>query len=53
MYASNPKVMGVFAYSTSNYVGNTMNFIQNNSYRLDFLKKFALERDIPMIVFGD
>ena len=53
MYASNPNVMGVFAYSPSNHVGDVMDFVQNNSTHLDFLKKFAIERDIPMIVFGD
>ncbi len=53
MYASNPNVMGVFAYSQSNHVENVINFMQNESSRLDFLKKFALEREIPMIVFGD
>ena len=53
MYVSNPNVMSVFAYSTSDHVGNVMDFVQNSSSRLDFLKKYALERDIPMIVFGD
>ena len=53
MYASNPNVMGVFAYSQSNHVENVIDFMQNESSRLDFLKKFALEREIPMIVFGD
>ena len=53
MFISNPKVMGVFAYSASNYVGDTMKFVQRHSYSLDFLKKFALEHDIPMIIFGD
>ena len=53
MYASNPNVMGVFAYSENDNVGNVIDFVQNQSSRLDFLKKFALERNIPMIVFGD
>ncbi len=53
MYVSNPNVMGVFAYSPIDKVGNVINFVKNNSLNLDFLKKFALERDIPMIVFGD
>lgn len=53
MFISNPKVMGVFAYSASNYIGDTMQFVQRHSYSLDFLKKFALEHDIPMIIFGD
>lgn len=53
MYASNPNVMGVFVYSPDDNVGNVLEFVENNLSRLDFLKKFALERDIPMIVFGD
>lgn len=53
MYASNPNVMGVFAYSSSDNVGNVLEFVENNLSRLDFLKQFAIERDIPMIVFGD
>lgn len=55
MYASNPEVMAVFAYSkdNKNSVGQPVSFVDSNAYRLDFLRKFALESDIPMIVFGD
>lgn len=53
MYASNPQVMAVFAYSPSDKVGNVMDFYSSSADRLDFLKDFALKKDIPMIVFGD
>lgn len=55
MYASNPDVMAVFAYSKNykNSVGQPVEFVNSNAERLDFLRNFALERDIPMIVFGD
>ena len=53
MYASNPEVMAVFAYSPTDKVGNVMDFYSSSSERLDFLKDFALKRDIPMIVFGN
>ena len=52
MYLSNPEVMGVFAYpeNTNSIIGNTMDFVNNQE---DFLKKYAIERDIPMFVFGN
>ena len=36
-----------------NSVGQPVEFVNINAKRLDFLRNFALERDIPMIVFGD
>ena len=56
MYGSNPKeVMGVFAYdeNTPSNVGNPLEFLENTSERTNFLQKYALEHDIPFIIFGD
>ncbi len=55
MYGSNPKeVMGVFAYDINNTsnVDNPLNFLAG---RTDpkFLQKYALEHNIPYVVFGD
>ena len=53
MYLSNPNgVMGVFAYSSNceAEIGNPVEFVE---FQKDFLKKYALERDIPFVVFGD
>ena len=66
MYGSNPKeVMAVFAYS-ENYdetISNPVEFLARdykNSYesapvkkRTEFLQNYALEHDIPFVVFGD
>ena len=56
MYGSNPKeVMGVFAYDkhTPSNVGNPLEFLESTSNRTDFLQKYAIEHDIPFIIFGD
>ena len=56
MYGSNPKeVMGVFAYDskTPSNVGNPLDFLETTFNKTDFLQKYALEHDIPFIVFGD
>ena len=53
MYGSNPQVMGVFAYSWSDKVGQPINFLNNVDDRTYFLKEYAKERDLPFIVFGD
>lgn len=50
MYITNPKPMGIYAYSYLNSIGNIMEFI---SQQKDFLKEYALEKDMPFIVFGD
>ncbi len=52
MYGSNPQVMGAFAYKWQGSVGNPLKFLENNSH-VQFLKEFAMERDLPFIVFGD
>ena len=51
MYISNPNVMGVFAYpdNTNNEIGDTMKFVKVQD---GFLRKYAIEHDVPMIVFG-
>ena len=46
----NPEVMGVFAYSSRDKVGNVKEFVEHQE---DFLKEYAISRDIPMIIFGD
>jgi hypothetical protein len=68
MYISNPKPpMAVFAYNMdySENTGNPVEFLNrtpennenvkdNNVYgRTKFLREYALERDIPFMVFGD
>ena len=57
MYISNPnKVSGVFAYSKNiqNELGNPIDFLNNKAkYRTEFLRQYALERDIPFVIFGD
>ena len=50
MYITNPEVMGVFAYPPVDNVGNIMQFIDNQP---EFLKQYALEKDLPFVVFGD
>ncbi len=50
MYISNPRVMGVFAYSQEDKVGDIMQFIDKQP---KFLKQYALEKDLPFVVFGD
>ena len=53
MYGSNPQVMGVFAYSQENKVGQPIDFLNNIYGNTHFLKEYAKERDLPFIVFGD
>ena len=66
MYISNPnEVMAVFAYDTNEIsnVGNPIEFLHDTNHgtgygkdvlgRTEFLQKYAIERDIPFIVFGD
>ncbi len=53
MYGSNPQVMGVFAYSESDKVGQPIDFLNNIYCKTHFLKEYAKERDLPFIVFGD
>ena len=57
MYISNPnKVSGVFAYSedVKNEIGNPIAFLNNKAKnRTEFLRQYALERDIPFVIFGD
>ena len=50
MYITNPRVIGIFAYPTGKEVGEIMEFVEKQQ---EFLKKYALEEDLPFIVFGD
>ena len=55
MYGSNPKeVMGVFAYdkNTPSDVGNPLTFLSMHSHT-EFLQRYALEHNIPFVIFGD
>ena len=55
MYGSNPKeVMGVFAYDTNtpSDVGNPLTFLSMHSHT-EFLQRYALEHNIPFVIFGD
>ena len=49
MYVSNPKVMGVFAYDRDDIPQKIRFFM---SQQENFLKEYALEKDIPFIIFG-
>ncbi|MGN1152394.1 MAG: hypothetical protein ACI4S3_00035 [Candidatus Gastranaerophilaceae bacterium] len=56
MYISNPKeIMGVFAYEMDEgkNIDSPLQFLEDNDSRTDFLKKYALEHDIPFYIFGD
>ncbi|MBQ8476533.1 HD domain-containing protein, partial [bacterium] len=50
MYVSNPRVMGAFAYPAFDKIGDTLEFVERQP---DFIKQFALKKDIPLVVFGD
>ncbi|MBR3605183.1 MAG: hypothetical protein IKL52_04055, partial [Candidatus Gastranaerophilales bacterium] len=51
MYVSNPKIMGVFAYSSADKVGEISSFMEEEN--IAFLKRYALENNMPFIIFGD
>ena len=53
MYGSNPRVMGVFAYSWEREVNQPIDFLNSVDNRTHFLKEYAKERDLPFVVFGD
>ena len=60
MYISNPKPpMAVFAYPKEEFgderKDNPIDFLNqtNVTERTDFLQQYAIDRDIPLIVFGD
>ena len=51
MYLSNPEVMGVFAYGSYNWaITDPIGFINKKP---EYLKDYALEKDIPYVIFGD
>ena len=55
MYISNPRsIMGVFAYDMNkDCIDEPLKFLEDNNARTDFLKKYALEHDVPFYLFGD
>ena len=62
MYISNPnRVSGVFVYpqETNREIGNPVEFLHSESSadnvngRTSFLRRYAIERNIPLILFGD
>lgn len=53
MYVSNPNVMGVFAYKMDGNINNVLNFLEDTYDKNGFLQQYALEHDMPFIVFGD
>ena len=55
MYISNPRsIMGVFAYDMNkDCIDEPLKFLEDNNSRTDFLKKYALEHDVPFYLFGD
>lgn len=50
MYISNPEVMAVYAYPSNNEVKDTMRFVDKQK---DFIKEYAVEKDIPLVILGD
>ncbi len=51
MYLSNPEVMGVFAYGSHDWkITDPIGFINKKP---EYLKDYALEKDIPYVIFGD
>ena len=55
MYISNPRsIMGVFAYNMEkDNIEEPLKFLEENNGRTEFLKKYALENDVPFYLFGD
>ncbi len=62
---SNPEVMAVYSYPAGDDVGNVKDFMEKTKEKTfdsksgltqnsnTFLRKYALENDIPFIIFGD
>ena len=51
MYLSNPEVMGVFAYSARDWgINKPIDFVANKPA---YLRNYALEKDVPFVIFGD
>lgn len=53
MYISNPDIMGYFAYSSDDKVGDIKEFVNDERNIYSFIRKNAVEKDMPLIVFGD
>jgi HD superfamily phosphodiesterase len=50
MYVTNPRVMGVFAYSPEGKIGDINNFMNSQE---GFLKQYAKDNNLPFVIFGD
>lgn len=53
MYVSNPNVMGVFAYNAEGNINNVLSFLEDTYDKNGFLQQYALEHDMPFVIFGD
>ena len=53
MYISNPDIMGFFAYSWNKEIGSIKDFVNETKNVAPFIKENAVEKDMPLIVFGD
>ncbi len=56
MYLSNPKsVMGVYAYNWNNgeEIPDPIKFLEDCDDRTHFLQDYAVDHDIPFVIFGD
>ncbi|MCD7879970.1 MAG: HD domain-containing protein [Candidatus Gastranaerophilales bacterium] len=57
MYISNPTPMGGFAYNTdtNETIGNPVDFLNSAKVfeRTDFIKQYAIENNLPFVIFGD
>ena len=50
MYVSNPEVMGVYAYDAEDKkINDVMQFVKKQE---DFIRNYALEKDIPFVVIN-
>ena len=52
MYLSNPTLMGVFAYVTEGKTDNSVEYSDNHGC-VKFLKEFAPERNLPLVIFRE
>ena len=52
MYLSNPEIMAVFVspFRVSEKIEDTLEFVKNQK---DFLREYAIEHNIPMVILGD
>ncbi len=53
MYVSNPNIMGVFAYKSDGNINQVLNFLEDTYDKNGFLQQYAVEHDMPFVIFGD